>query len=123
MVKQLVDIGKYQLELKIDILNENDKDDNSSNKGEKDDNQDKQYFFKLKNYCNEFGNQILLIIDNVDEPLSLNDENILFPNDPSSNFSLLNLGCNILFTTRKHTFFCRKGEETHSYLLKGGVSC
>lgn len=82
-------------------LKENDTDDISTNKEEKDDNQDKKYFFKLKNYCNEFGNQMLLIIDNVDEPLSLNDENILFPNDPSSNFSILNLGCNILFTTRK----------------------
>jgi hypothetical protein len=100
-LNQLVDIAKYWLELKIDNLKENNTDDISTNKEEKDDNQDKKYFFKLKNYCNEFGNQMLLIIDNVDEPLSLNDENILFPNDPSSNFSLLNLGCNILFTTRK----------------------
>jgi hypothetical protein len=29
-------------------------------------------------------------------------EDILFPNDPSASYNLLNLGCDILFTTRKN---------------------
>jgi len=33
--------------------------------------QDEKYFSKLKNYCNEFGKQMLLVIDNVNEPNSL----------------------------------------------------
>jgi hypothetical protein len=33
---------------------------------------------------------MLIIIDNVNEPNSLNKEDILFPNDPSASYNILN---------------------------------
>ena len=44
---------------------------------------------------------MLLLVDNVIGPLDLNRDNILFPGDPTSKFTLLTLGCNLLFTTRR----------------------
>ena len=44
---------------------------------------------------------MLLLVDNVIDPLDLNRDNILFPGDPTSKFTLLTLGCNLLFTTRR----------------------
>ena len=44
---------------------------------------------------------MLLLIDNVIDPLDLNKDNILFPGDTISKSTLLTLGCNILFTTRR----------------------
>ncbi|MGC2574099.1 MAG: TIR domain-containing protein [Candidatus Nitrosopolaris sp.] len=87
-LKQLVDIARNKLELKI-------QDNHISD-------QDEKYFSKLKNYCNEFGKQMLLVIDNVNEANSLEKDDILLPNNPSANYNLLNMGCNILFTTRKN---------------------
>ena len=44
---------------------------------------------------------MLLLVDNVIDPLDLNRDNILFPGDSTSKFTLLTLGCNLLFTTRR----------------------
>jgi hypothetical protein len=118
-LKQLVDIAK-QLELEIDNLQESNDSTNCTNNTNKTQNshmdakdQDKKYFFELKNYCNKFGNQMLIIIDNVNEPNSLNEDDILFPNDPSASYNLLNLGCNILFTTRKNFELSAAGVIPH----------
>jgi hypothetical protein len=76
---------------------------------------DKTYFYKLKNYLSEFGKQMLLVIDNIDEANSLNDMNILFPNDPTANYNVLALGCNILFTTRKKFDLSAEGGNITSH--------
>jgi hypothetical protein len=107
-LKQLVDIAKNKLELKI-------QDDNSdlADVGNIS-NQDKKYFSKLKNYCNEFGKQILIVIDNVNDANSLEKDDILFPNNPSANYNLLNIGCNVLFTTRKNFELSTQGVIQHN---------
>jgi hypothetical protein len=56
---------------------------------------------------------MLIIIDNVNEPDSLNKEDILFPNNPSASYNLLTLGCNILFTTRKNFELSAAGVIRH----------
>jgi hypothetical protein len=61
----------------------------------------KRYFIKFQKYCSENRNKMLLLIDNVIDPLDLNNDNILFLGDPNAKFTLLTLGCNLLFTTRR----------------------
>jgi WD40 repeat protein len=55
----------------------------------------KQYVFALQKYCKERPNT-LIIMDNVTEPDFLNNDAYLFGLTP------LTLGCDLLFTTRKH---------------------
>ena len=64
-------------------------------------NREKNYFHAFNNYCKEYGSRILLIIDNVEDPQLLNNGKNLFPSDPNVKFRLLELECNILFTTRR----------------------
>jgi WD40 repeat protein len=90
-VSQIVNIAKYQLELKIP-----NPDVNSST-----DDRDKQYFIEFKKYCGKNGNKMLLVIDNVIDPLDLYKDEILFPGDLAAKFTVLTLGCNLLFTTRR----------------------
>lgn len=54
-----------------------------------------QYIFRLQEYCREHPNT-LIIIDNVVEPKLLNNDTLLFGLTP------LSLGCDMLFTTRRH---------------------
>jgi hypothetical protein len=61
----------------------------------------KQYFIEFQKYCNKNGSKMLLLVDNVNDPQDLNNDNILFFEDPSFKFMLLTLGCNLLFTTRR----------------------
>jgi NB-ARC domain len=95
-LKQLVHIAKNKLELKIQDDNKELTDVRNIS------DQDEKYFSKLKNYCNDFGKQMLMLIDNVGDANSLEKDDILFPNNPSFNYNLLNTGCNILFTTRNN---------------------
>jgi len=44
---------------------------------------------------------MLLVIDNVIDPLDLYKDDTLFPEDPIAKFTVLTLGCNLLFTTRR----------------------
>ncbi|MGA9841587.1 MAG: hypothetical protein WBQ25_04670 [Nitrososphaeraceae archaeon] len=61
-VKQLVHIAKNELGLEISESKDNSTNNDKTNVGNISE-QDKKFFFKLKNYCNEFGNQMLIIID------------------------------------------------------------
>jgi hypothetical protein len=56
---------------------------------------DKRYIFALEKYCKK-NRQTLIIMDNVMDPEMLNNDSYLFGLTP------LTLGCNLLFTTRKH---------------------
>jgi len=64
-------------------------------------NKEKNYFNAFCDYCKEYGSKVLLIIDNVEDPRSLNDGKILFPSDLNTTFRILELECNIIFTTRR----------------------
>ncbi len=76
---------------------------------------EKNYFHAFYSCCKEFGSSILLIIDNVEDPRSLNNDRILFASDPSINFRILELECNILFTTRRD--FVLPGIKMHNINL------
>jgi NB-ARC domain len=52
---------------------------------------DKENLHAFYDYCKEFGTKVLLIIDNVEDPQSLNNDKILFPSDPSIKFRILEL--------------------------------
>jgi hypothetical protein len=56
---------------------------------------DKQYLFALQEYFKEHPNT-LVVMDNVTEPKLLNNDSYLFGLTP------LTLGCDLLFTTRRH---------------------
>jgi hypothetical protein len=90
-LEQIVSIARDYLKLDIpkeeDIISEAEKN--------------KRYFIEFQKYCSENGSKILLLVDNVIDPLDLNRDNILFPGDANFKFTLLNLGCNLLFTTRR----------------------
>ena len=86
---QIISIAREHLGLEISTENINDIEKN------------KRYFFEFQKYCNEYGSKMLILVDNVIDPLDLNKDNILFPGDPTSKFTLLTLGCNLLFTTRR----------------------
>jgi len=84
-LEQIIEISKYpELELKID-----------------DRNSGKNCFLAFYNYCKTSGDLVLLIVYNVVDPLDLYKDDILFSGDPSAKFTLLTLGCNLLFTTRR----------------------
>ena len=44
---------------------------------------------------------MLLVMDNVINPLDLYKDEILFPGDPTAKYNVLTLGCNLMFTTRR----------------------
>jgi hypothetical protein len=77
---------------------------------------DKQYFIEFKKYCGKYGSKMLIIIDNIMDPLDLYDDEILFPGDPTAKFTVLTLGCNLLFTTRRD--FRNKLPNTIQHELK-----
>ena len=52
----------------------------------------KRYFIEFQKYCSENGSKMLLLIDNIIDPIDLNKENILFPGDSNGKFTLLSLG-------------------------------
>ena len=91
-LEQIVGITRDYLELEIpkkeeDIITEAEKN--------------KRYFIEFQKYCSENGSKMLLLVDNIIDPLDLHRDNILFPGDPNAKFTLRVLGCNILFTTRR----------------------
>ena len=96
-LSQIVEIAK---QLGLEILEDEEIDRN------------KEYLRVFYKYCKEFGDKILLIIDNVEDPRSLNNDKILFPSDPSIKFRILELECNILFTTRRD--FVSPGIKIHN---------
>jgi NB-ARC domain-containing protein len=91
-LEQIVSIARDRLELEISEA----KEDITEREREK------RYFIAFQKYCRDSGNgsKMLLVIDNVIDPLDLNKDNILFPQD-STKLTLINLGCNILFTSRR----------------------
>jgi WD40 repeat protein len=62
---------------------------------------DKQYFIEFEKYCRKYGSKMLLVMDNIIDPLDLYKDDILFPGDPIAKSTVLTLGCNLLFTTRR----------------------
>ena len=56
---------------------------------------DKKFIYALQKYCKD-NPDALIIMDNVAEPMQLNSDSFLFGLTP------LTLGCDLLFTTRKH---------------------
>ena len=89
-LEQIVGIAKGYL--KLDISKEENITEAEKNK---------RYFIEFQNYCSENGSKMLLLVDNIIDPLDLNRDNILFAGDPTAKFTLLVLGCNLLFTTRR----------------------
>ena len=89
-LEQIVSIARDYLE--VDITKEEDITEAEKNK---------RYFIEFQNYCSENGSKMLLLVDNVIDPLDLNKDSILFPVDLTSKFTLLTLPCNLLFTSRK----------------------
>ena len=89
-LEQIVSIARDYLELEIPT----EKDITEAEKN-------KRYFIEFQKYCSENGSKMLLLVDNVIDPLNLHRDNILFPADPNAKFTLLVLGCNLLFTTRR----------------------
>jgi hypothetical protein len=55
------------------------------------------------------------MMDNVEDPGSLNDDRILFPSEANSKSRILGLECNILFTTRR--YFVLHGTRMHNINL------
>jgi hypothetical protein len=86
-VPQFANIAQNMLDLKI-----SNPDMNSD--------RDKQYFIEFKKYCGKYGNKMLVVMDNIIDPLDLYKDDILFPGDPTK-FTVLTLGCNLLFTTKR----------------------
>jgi hypothetical protein len=81
-LRQFVELARDQLQLSID----SDPDKSEA---------DKQYIYALRKYCKE-NPDTLIVMDNVAEPKLLNSDSFLFGLTP------LTLGCDLLFTTRKH---------------------
>jgi hypothetical protein len=76
---------------------------------------DKQYIFALQEYFKEHPNT-LVVMDNVVEPGKLNNDSHLFGLKP------LTLGCDLLFTTRRH--FQLPGVSSHPVdVLSPGAAC
>jgi hypothetical protein len=88
-VSQFANIAQNRLDLKISNPDMNPAD------------RDKQYFTEFEKYCKKNGSKMLLVIDNVIDPLDLYKDDILFPGDPTAKSTVLTLGCNLLFTTRR----------------------
>jgi WD40 repeat protein len=88
-VSQFANIAQNMLDLKI-----SNPDMNSADR-------DKQYFIEFEKYCRKYGSKMLLVIDNVVDPLDLYKDDTLFPGDPIAKSTVLTLGCNLLFTTRR----------------------
>ena len=89
-VSQLVNIAQNHLGLKI-----TNPDASSADR-------DKQYLIEFKKYCGKYGSGMLLVIDNVIDPLDLYKDEVLFPGDPAAKSTVLTLGCNLLFTSRRN---------------------
>jgi WD40 repeat protein len=81
--KEFVRLARNRLQLKIENPESADAEE--------------QYIYALQKYFKAEGHQnTLVIMDNVDEPGQLNNDTFLFGITP------LTLGCDILFTTRRH---------------------
>jgi hypothetical protein len=71
------------------------------------------YFFHNRQLMrNMVDHKLFIIMD----PLDLYDDEILFPGDPTAKFTVLTLGCNLLFTTRRD--FRNKLPNTIQHELK-----
>jgi hypothetical protein len=82
--KEFVDLAKNRLQL--EIINPESADT------------DKQYMYALQRYFKkESRKHTLVIMDNVNEPQMLNNDTFLF-----KKITPLTLGCDLLFTTRRH---------------------
>jgi hypothetical protein len=86
---QIVSIARDYLRLAI------------SKKGITETEKNKRYLIEFQKYCNKNGSKMLLLVDNVIDPLDLYRDDILFPKNSIDRFTLLTLGCNLLFTTRR----------------------
>jgi hypothetical protein len=60
----------------------------------------KRYLIEFQKYCLTNGSKMLLLVDNVINPMNLYKDNILFLGNTTTKSTLLTLGCNLLFTTR-----------------------
>ena len=90
-LEQIVSIARYHLGLEEEISTEKNMTETEKNK---------RYFSKFQEYCNKNGKKMLLLVDNVIDPLDLYRDDILFPGSLNK-FTLLTLGCNLVFTTRR----------------------
>ncbi len=81
-IKEFVTLARDRLKLTISDPEGTDKDS--------------QYIEALRNYFDNHRENTLIVMDNVADPLLLNNENCLLGIAP------LNLGCNLLFTTRRN---------------------
>ena len=120
-LEQIVAISRDYLELQIS------KEDNNTTTEENELN--KQYIALFQKYCSANGSKMLIVVDNVIDPVDLNKDNILFSGDPSFKFTLLTLGCNLLFTTRRdfegtlpnvkeHTLEMLSPDSTYEHLAR-----
>ena len=80
-LSQFVNIAQNHLGLKIS---------SSDKKSTIADEEKQQYFIEFKKYCGKHGSKMLLIIDNIIEPLDLYKDDILFHGDPTAKFTVLN---------------------------------